>query len=81
MKLCLGAAIGLYTVGVLWTHGGAQPMISPMSTMSACYQIAPSGEGFPQVYCPLEGHAYYRDMDGTDGAYGTQGDGEWKALP
>ena len=43
-----------------------------------CYPIAPSGEGFPRIYCPLTDQVWYQDMDGIDGALGTEGDGEWK---
>jgi hypothetical protein len=42
-----------------------------------CYPISPSGEGFPRVQC-TDGSIWYQDMDGIDGALGTQGDGEWK---
>lgn len=75
------ATIAALSLALLTTHASAQTMGASAPTMTACYQIADSGEGFPQVYCPLTGHAYYQDMDGTDGALGTAGDGRWVQLP
>jgi hypothetical protein len=70
MKWFLALIIVSYFLGALWAHVGAQD--------SACYPINPSGEGFPRIYCPLTGEVWYQDMDGTDGVYGTEGDGVWK---
>lgn len=69
------------TLALTLSTAGAQTMSGPTPDLAACYRIQDSGEGFPQVYCPLTGHAYYRDMDGVDGALGTEGDGDWKVLP
>lgn len=62
------AALAL--VAAFTLSAGAEEMV-------ACYRIPPTGEGFPRIACPLEGATYYRDMDGTDGSYGVNGDGAW----